>query len=82
MPTFYFKYEGKSYNALATIVNSNGEISCDLAQVSNSLTNEPAKFIDFELGPLIKNELPLFKAIYEGLSEYLKNYPVEHKISV
>jgi hypothetical protein len=77
MDSFYFKYEGESYNALATIFNINGHISCNLSSVSNYITNEPAKFIGFELGQLIENDLPLIKAINEGLSEYLKNHPID-----
>jgi hypothetical protein len=82
LATFHFKYKGESYYALATITNNNGRISCDLAMVSNSTTHEPANFAGFELGPLIENDLPLVKAINEGLSEYIKNYPIGRKGSI
>jgi len=76
--SFYFNYEGLSYNALANITNNNGQVKCHLTAVVDSLSHEPAKFIGFEPGPVSQNDIPLMKAINKGLSEYVKNYPLDH----
>ena len=77
MAIFYFKYEGNSYKALASIINCNGKVSCNLTSVVNSLSREPATLIGFKPGPVSQNNIPLRQAINKGLSEYVKNYPLD-----
>lgn len=80
MVTFHFEFEGVSYKAEATISNNNGEISYDILRILNDQSNQQAIFKGFELGPIVRSDLSLIKAIFIGIDQYLKNYPINHVI--
>ena len=77
MVTLYFNYHGQSYNALASITSNNGKVNCELTRVVNSLSLEPEVLVGFKPGPMSQNDFPLMEAINKGLSEYVKNYPLD-----
>jgi len=79
MSTFYFNYHGKSYHAKASITNNNGKVNCELTSILNSQSLEPVKLAGFIPGLLSLSNFPLMEAINKGLSEYLKNYPLDRK---
>jgi hypothetical protein len=74
---FHFNFNGKYYNAKATIKNNNGKISCDISGIFDNKSEREVTFIGFESGPLVQSEVPVIKAISRGLKQYLENYAID-----